>query len=222
MSEASGPVESTAADAEAEADEKPERMVFFSDAVAAIALTLLALDLPVPQGKTDQQLWRDLGAHWQTDYFPFLLSFAVIAAFWHAHHELFRPVLRLGPGVVPLNFGFLLMIVALPWVTRVLGEEGDHQVGVVLYAVVLTLIGLVLAGLAVLIRREHLNRPGSDADLVGFTVAMLCLAIVFAGSIPIGFASPEFASWMWLILAVAVRAISRLVRGIRKPSHPET
>lgn len=66
-----------------------ERLTFFADAVVAIAITLLALDLPVPTGSTNGDLWRSLRENF-SDYLAFAISFVVIAARWNAHHRIFR------------------------------------------------------------------------------------------------------------------------------------
>jgi len=65
-----------------------ERLTFFSDAVVAIAITLLAIDLPVPDGGTVSAFWMSV-KHDDGHYAAFLISFAVIAAAWSDHHELF-------------------------------------------------------------------------------------------------------------------------------------
>lgn len=193
-----------------------DRFVFFTDAVAAIAMTLLALDLPIPHGSTNAALWNDLRGHWSSDYFPFLLSFVVIAAFWRSHHAMFRHVDRLGPGVMPLNFGFLLLIVLLPFVTHVLGEDSGFQIGVVLYAAVVAATSVVLGQLAALLLRLRLIDPLTPAtDLRSLRWAMHSNAIVFALSIPIGFANPTLALWSWLFLSIASRIIQHAFRGAR-------
>jgi len=187
-----------------------ERFVFFTDAVAAIAMTLLALDLPIPHGSTNAALWSDFRGHWSNDYFPFLLSFVVIAAFWRTHHAMFRHVSKLGPGVMPLNFGFLLLIVLLPFVTHVLGEDGSFQIGVVLYAAVVAATSVILGQLAALLLRRRLIEPITPAtDLRKLRWAMHANAVVFALSIPIGFADPTLGIWSWLFLSVAARLIQR-------------
>jgi len=223
VSEASESVEAPIPESKAE---KPDRLVFFSDAVAAIALTLLALDLPVPHGSgdnpTDRQLWHNLGAHWHSDFLPFLLTFLVIAAFWNAHRELFRHVDRLGaPSLIPVNFVFLLMIVLLPFVTRVIGEDGDFQVGVVLYATTIVITAVALAVEATIIRRNGLNHPGRERHLSEFVFGMVALAIVFAASIPFGFLIPAFTTWLWLILGIVVRLAGFAIRRIQQARHPE-
>jgi Endosomal/lysosomal potassium channel TMEM175 len=70
-----------------------ERLMFFSDAVIAIALTLLALDLPVPGGIENATvsipaMVNDARQHLD-DYLAFLISFLVIAAHWRLHHRVF-------------------------------------------------------------------------------------------------------------------------------------
>jgi uncharacterized membrane protein len=70
-----------------------ERLVFFPDAVVAIAITLLALDLHVPQGATSAEFWRDMHRNFD-DYLGFLISFAVIANHWFSHHRMFGHVSR--------------------------------------------------------------------------------------------------------------------------------
>ncbi len=198
-------------------NESPERLTFFSDAVAAIALTLLAVELPVPRGATNRALWHDLGAHWSDDYQPFLLSFVVIAVFWSTHHGLFRNVTRLGPGLVPLNFVFLLMIVLVPFVTRVLGEAGhDVQIGVVLYAATIAALAATIAAISQLVRRRGLARAGTEDRLRGLGRSMATTAVVFVVSIPVGFARPSIATWVWIGLAVALNLVSRFDQRRRR------
>ena len=61
----------------------------FSDAVVAIAITLLAIELPAPAGDTFSKFWPSV-RHDDGHYAAFLISFAVIAAAWRDHHDLFR------------------------------------------------------------------------------------------------------------------------------------
>ena len=70
-----------------------ERLTFFSDAVIAIAITLLAIELPLPEGHSVHAFWmsvKDDAGH----YAAFLISFAAIAAAWNSHHDIFRYVRR--------------------------------------------------------------------------------------------------------------------------------
>ncbi|GAB3883066.1 hypothetical protein GCM10029964_041790 [Kibdelosporangium lantanae] len=72
--------------------------MFFSDAVIAIAMTLLALDLPLPEGETDEDLWGSFVNLLPRQYLTFVLSFLVVAMFWRSHHRFFQHVTGLAPG----------------------------------------------------------------------------------------------------------------------------
>ena len=91
-----------------------ERLIFFSDAVVAIAITLLALGLPLPahltSDSTSHEVFHGMWAD-RSDYFAFLISFVVIANHWRTHHRLFRYVARLDRRIVTLNLIWLLMVV---------------------------------------------------------------------------------------------------------------
>src|SRR5271165_6906054 len=80
-----------------------ERLIFFSDAVVAIAITLLAFALPLPDhlpsNPTNVQVWDAVWAH-RIDYLTFLISFAVIGRHWRLHHRLFRDVYRLDTAII--------------------------------------------------------------------------------------------------------------------------
>src|ERR1700677_2151260 len=102
-------------------------LMLFSDAVVAIAITLLAIDLPVPGGDTVPAFFssvRDNSGH----YWAFLLSFGSIAGAWGNHHDIFRCTRRIDARLRQLNVAWLLMIVLTPFAARVLTARG-HQTG---------------------------------------------------------------------------------------------
>lgn len=101
-----------------------ERLTFFSDAVVAIAMTLLAIDLPVPGGSTVSVFWTSV-EHDEGHYATFLVSFAVIAAAWRDHHELFQYAKRTDARLLLLNTGWLLTIVLNPFATKLLIAGGQ-------------------------------------------------------------------------------------------------
>jgi len=95
----------------------PRRLVFFSDAVFAIAVTLLVLGIRPPADYT--HLLRGLGALWPS-YLAYALSFLFIGQVWANHHVMFDQI-RLADRVILLLNTLLLMIVAfLPFATAVL------------------------------------------------------------------------------------------------------
>jgi uncharacterized membrane protein len=195
-----------------------ERLVFFSDAVVAIAITLLALDLPVPEGDTNKALLHSFAALIPKQYLTFLLSFVVVAAYWRSHHRLFQHVVRMADGLVALNNLYLLTIVLLPFATRVLGEKGTTQFGTILYAISVASVGLSLLLLLLLVVKRGLLRADAPRGIVGQKVrAMLVPLFAFPVSIPISFAGVDYAKYSWLflsLLAIWAERVYKRLRGV--------
>jgi uncharacterized membrane protein len=189
-----------------------ERLTFFADAVVAIAITLLALDLPVPEGGSNAEMLRSVGAQPLRDhYLAFLISFLVIAAHWSGHHRVFRYVTKLGGSLSRLTIYWLLMQVVTPFATRVLTGDGAFQVRFIFYAGVQAVAGLLFLLMLRDIRRHRLTRaetpPGMLADASLRTVT---IAAAFLVSIPLSFVT-EWAYACWAVIPVAESLVRRLV-----------
>jgi uncharacterized membrane protein len=141
-----------------------DRLTLFSDAVVAIAITLLAIDLPVPVGATTQAFLHSVGAH-KWEYFAFLLSFYTIAASWGSHHNVFQATRRVDPRLRQLDMGWLLTIVLVPFATRLLTSVGDENVTVqALQFGFYALVQVVKSGLLLEMLRYMTSR-GLSVDL---------------------------------------------------------
>jgi uncharacterized membrane protein len=116
-----------------EAGRELDRIVFFSDAVFAIAITILVLDIRVPDGLSPAELPAEVLGLWPK-YLSYVVSFLVLAIYWQAHHRVFRPIRGYDGTLVWLNFLFLMAVAFLPFPTSLLGEYGREQVSVVIYA----------------------------------------------------------------------------------------
>ncbi|USX52750.1 TMEM175 family protein [Lentzea sp. HUAS12] len=105
---------------------EPDRLVLFTDAVVAIAITLLVLPLVEITSEPGEGPPAELVSHHWPQIFSFLLSFAVIAHLWFTHHRLFEDVRRYTTPLMVLNMAWLLTIVVLPFPTELLGTySGD-------------------------------------------------------------------------------------------------
>jgi uncharacterized membrane protein len=162
-----------------------ERLVLFTDAVAAIAITLLVLPLvdvvsdEVAAGATSTDVITE---NWP-QIFSFLLSFYVIAQFWLAHHRLFQGVTATRRGVITLNMLWVLTIVVLPFATEMIGAFGDDRFTVLFYVSTVLASSACLTALSVAIRGRLVEGAGIPTVLL--VVALLLVVLVPA----VGYAS---------------------------------
>ncbi|MCA2228560.1 TMEM175 family protein [Nonomuraea aurantiaca] len=199
-----------------------DRVIFFSDAVIAIALTLLALELPVPEGRTESEIWHSFLDLLSPDYLIFVISFVVAARLWYSHQQFFRYVHRVDARLTVLNLSWLLMIVLLPFATRVLGAT-DLRFGTILYSVLIAGISFVLALMVHHCARHGLfdQERATPRWVRSFTLGTITATAIFLLSIPVAFVDVTAAKLFWLLLFVAARVMNALVpRGL--PDGPPT
>jgi uncharacterized membrane protein len=181
-----------------------ERLTFFADAVIAIAITLLALELPLPDGTRNRALLHAAAEH-RDEYVAFLISFAVIGAHWSGHHRVFRWVETLGGRLVSLTLRWLLLLVVTPYATRVLNGEGAFETRFVFYASVQALTGVLFAMMVREIRRHRLHRPGMPRSAFAHAyLAGLSISAGFLVSIPLAFVT-HYAYACWIVVPVLGR-----------------
>src|SRR5215470_6783917 len=109
--------------------ETTTRVEAFSDAVFAIAITLLILEIKVPHAEGGEHLWTALAALWPS-YLAFLVSFFVILVMWVNHHELIRMVEEVDYPFFFANGLVLLSVSFVPFPTAVLAEHlGTAEAG---------------------------------------------------------------------------------------------
>ena len=191
-----------------------ERIVFFSDAVMAIAITLLVLDLRLPQvaGVAPAELGQRLLAL-LPKMLGYLVSFWVIALYWVAHLRCFRYLARYNRQLILLNFLFLMFIAFMPFPTSLLFETAVSTAPVALYAVTAAGMGLSLAGLWMYAVRKKLVAPSVERPLVRNILLNLVLPpIVFIVSAIVALFNPVAAIYTWLLLLPVY-----LVRRLTEP-----
>ncbi len=176
-----------------------DRVVFFSDAVMAIAITLLAFDLRLPDvSNMNDARFLQLLADLAPRYFAFALGFAVIGIYWFAHHRMFRFIVRWTNGLLAANLLFLFFVVQMPFLTSVLGASGNVPLPTALYAVGLAAIGFSVAGMWTYAIRRGLLSPAVDHHYARFLqLRLLIPPVVFALSVPIAFIAPILAQLVW-------------------------
>ncbi|HEV8504721.1 MAG TPA: TMEM175 family protein [Chitinophagaceae bacterium] len=105
-----------------------ERFIMFSDGVFAICITLLVIEIKVPD-KNEYHIFNDIGlweylAHRALIFLGFFISFGVIGHYWTVHHRIFGYGKAYTSGLLWLNLGFLFSVVLLPFSSGILAEFG--------------------------------------------------------------------------------------------------
>lgn len=177
-----------------------DRLEAFSDGVFAIAITLLVLGIEVPDVNEDDlgQALIDLGP----SVFGYFLGFAVIGLFWVGHHAFFGQVVRHDGRLLWTNLLFLSLISAMPFSSGLLGDYGNSELGVVVFAG-----NVALAGLASYLSEQGaissgLLRPDSPLASRPLVSRGLFVPFVFVLSIPLALVSVTVAQLFWLLAPV--------------------
>src|SRR5215213_1249799 len=120
-----------------EAGSDTTRLEAFSDGVIAIAITLLVLEIRVPEEtESVDALWAALRDLWPA-YLGYLISFATIGIMWANHHTIFRLISRTSHYLILTNLLFLLCLAFLPFPTALLTHtlgHADERVGIIVYS----------------------------------------------------------------------------------------
>jgi uncharacterized membrane protein len=180
-----------------------DRVLAFSDAVFAIAITLLTLNLEVPAGlhgaeltSALHQVLPALGAY--------VLSFVILGQLWLAHHRIFGVIARVDYPVLVRNLVFLGLIAIMPFPVRLLSDYTRRPLAVAIYAVAfITAMQLQRLIWLDVTRPEHrdlLREPVPEEVRTGFGRILLGLLVVFGAAVPVGMFAPGYATLVWAVI----------------------
>lgn len=187
-----------------------ERLIFFSDAVFAIAITLLALEIRLPTqagGLPDSQLFQLLAGAWHK-YLSFVISFLVIGAFWMGHHRKFRFIKRYNTNLIVLNLLLLMGIAFIPFPTSVLSEN-TGVTATVFYALTIVVVGLLSASIWIYasLNNRLIDPAFTYQQKRHEALRALTVPVVFLISIGLAFVNADLAKYSWLLIAVAIKFV---------------
>lgn len=168
------------------------RLEAFSDAVIAIALTIMVLEIKVPHG-TDFAVLVGL----VPVFLSYVLSFIYIGIYWNNHHHMMHAVHHVDGRVLWANMHLLFWLSLIPFVTGWMGENHFAPVTVLLYGVVLIACALAYSVLVVALRALHGPETTFARALGSGTKEKISLAL-YASAIALALVVP------WVSLAVYV------------------
>lgn len=197
----------------------PDRLLFFSDAVVAIALTLLAIDLPVPK-TLSQEAFDASVRHHVSDYLAFVFSFIVVAVAWRSHKRLSALLSRADSTVEVTTLVWLFCIVLFPFAAKLITHQHHAPLVVRGYCFgFYALIEAIASATVVYTLRYGLRKGQVEPDCYqaasNLQRSSLSTAIGFALSIPFFFV----ISNAWVIWIVGPIAVSTAIRFINRQSR---
>lgn len=193
---------------------KTNRLEAFSDGVFAVAITLLILEINVPEG---EHLWHDLKEEWPS-FASFFVSFWVIGIIWVNHHGLIDHLKRTDRSVLYLNLLVLMTVVFIPFSTALMADHlksgADEKVAALVYALAFLAMGIAfnLFWTYVVKHRRELGVELADEEVRRMSVGFMIGSPLYAVAVIMAFISPAVV----LIIIGAVAAYY-MVAGMRSP-----
>jgi uncharacterized membrane protein len=193
-----------------------DRVIFFTDAVFAIALTLLVVQISIPvisdaQANEPSAMWNALSDS-LPEFIGFFIAFILIARYWMAHHLFFAQLRAVDRGLIGINLIYLAFVAFLPFPSALVGHYEQNPISVLLFAACLCII----SGLEVVefrhAQRNHLFRNRMPDDVYRYgVISSLSPVVLFIVTAPLAFISSTLCLVSWLLsipigMALAKRA----------------
>ena len=208
-----------------------ERLILFSDAVFAIAITLLSIDLKVPEISkkliTDALLVNSL-----VDLIPkfvaFLLSYFIIGLFWMIHHRSFAFVVNYNRKLLFINLLFLLSVVLMPFSTSFYSEYVDTllKTPVIVYVFNICFLGItnVLLWKYISNPKNHLSEGLHPVTARYYLIRAITMPSIFVVMLLVYLLiNPVFALWILplvpLILHLVTRKHRKMIKNLPRSTH---
>ena len=182
------------------------RVEAFSDGVFAIAITLLILEVGVPEASFDN-LWRGIVDQWPS-YLAYATSFLTIGGIWLAHHGIFRRLQSANQQVMLINLLLLMAVSFLPFPTKLMAEAihdtSAERAAVIFYGGSLLVISLLISALWASISRDReLLRPEvTEKEVNAILIATTPNHGFYIGVIVLAIFAPKVAAIGYLVIAV--------------------
>lgn len=142
-------------------DKETSRLEAFSDGVFGFAITLLVLDIKVPDVGSGKNLFESMAADWSV-YLSFLIGFFTILICWINHHFMFDYIYRSNSKLLLLNGFKLLVVTFTPFATALIGRyigEVDQTMAVNVYTLNFACMGSIMFFIWYYAYRNNLMKP---------------------------------------------------------------
>jgi len=194
------------------------RLEAFSDGVFAIIITIMVLELKIPEGTS----WAVLKPLCPV-FLCYLLSFTFVAIYWGNHHHLMHTLKKINAGVIWANMHLLFWLSLVPFATGWMGVNNFDKITVAAYGGLLCLCGVAYTTLANTIRKGYtkdteLTRALEKGDRKG-----LMSLVIYICSIPIAlFVHPAISAVLFMVVSIMWIVPSRgIEQALQKEEHQD-
>ncbi len=200
-----------------------DRLILFSDAVFAIAITLLVIEIKIPdlhkEEVSDRALLNALG-HLIPKFIGFIISFMLIGLYWTVHHRMFGFVTNFDKKLLWMNLIFLFFIALMPFSTGFYGEYSGKElflkqlkVPMTFYVLNFFCVGLMnyLMWIRICNPKHKLADPPVDAAVAKQAKARsLIVPLIFLLMLPVAYiAGVMYAVYVPMLIPLAMRLIKK-------------
>ncbi len=192
-----------------------ERSAALADGIYAVAMTLLVIDLRLPEGAPADLLpvLTELLPRFET----WAISFFVLALFWFGQNRAFHQLRHVDGRLVALNIVQLACVSLMPFCCALLGRYGTPLAQAV-YSLDMALLGLLSLAIAHYIRRhpELREQAVEPADFRGMQLRILGLIAISVAAVPLSLVLGGSANWLFLLMALIMPLSRRIERAARR------
>lgn len=175
---------------------KTSRLEAFSDGVLAIVITIMVLELKVPEGASFKALAPSLPI-----FLTYLFSFIYVGIYWNNHHHLMQTVTKVNGTILWANLNLLFWLSLFPFVTGWMGENHFQQNPVALYGIVLLMAALAYRILAYFVVKSEGENSRIGKAIGNDRKGNVSIILYLLGVI-VSFVYPVLAISMYILVAV--------------------
>lgn len=190
-----------------------DRVSFFSDAIYAIAMTLLVVGLHMPDGaalRTPREMLAALSSL-SPDIFGFFIGFAVLGRYWKEHHAFFARLGSIDQRLIFLNLIYLAIIAFSPFPVSLISDYEKNPASFMLFALCMAAIsGLETVMFYEAARRGHFRRLLSPTAIRHGVILSGVPVLFMLASLPLGLIDPTIAFLSWLLMVPMGALLARL------------
>ncbi|HYK46288.1 MAG TPA: TMEM175 family protein [Parafilimonas sp.] len=176
---------------------RKNRLEAFSDGVLAIIITIMVLELRVPEGAN----WQALKPLFPV-FLSYTLSFIFIGIYWNNHHHLMHVVKHISAGIMWANLNLLFWLSLIPFATGWMGENHFEPFTVALYAVLMVFCGVSYNILQIVIEKCHKEDQRLASIMQRQRGKGIGSLFLYSAAVPLAYVNAIISGALFVLVAV--------------------